>query len=801
MTRCTRCSGDLLDLAIFCPRCGQPHEPDFDQLINRSLSARYTITERLGKGGLSTVFIAYDTHTDQTVVVKVSDPCQLVRHSPPEAFDSTELRHYWMEMLARMRREVVALVNVHHPNIVRIFDTDQITDELRYIVMERLQGQMLREVLTARGRFELPVAIRLTEDIISGLSEVHARGIVHRDLNPRNLLIADCAGQSADSLTHANEFEETATRDHSQSAIRNLQTAIIKIIDFGIARIPQPPGLPPFTQYAVLSGTVAYASPEQCQNLPLDHRSDIYSLGVVLYEMVTGQRPFTGLTPTEIALKQIQSEPVSPRLLVPDLPLGFEAALLRTLAKDPLKRPQTVEELAADLHPFRDGYTARVVVPLNNGHARPAETLAEILGELPHAAQTSDGLEKTAPANLAETDSVNDDSGAINQPPEVRPPLREPHFTTLAPPRRHRVMVATVMVLGLIMAGALSGSQLLSTLQSSLDSAFPAITDNNQPEEAKQNPPGAAASPNAAGTVTRRPGETPLTPTGSAAATQTNSDLLSRLRKYLPGKTQPDQNLAPASASTSTNELSAKMTNPRGTPHGIQMSPMPPPLAQPQMPPVPEPIIVVARDPLPKSSPADAHGPLRDSKTTAPDDPDNGSSTLPKNRRIIQQSPDHEPPLSRTRDDQRSGEPSAKNHDWNRNQRDRTPARDDRHDHESNNDAAESADYAPKVITWSGEVNREREVRLELPGTPGNINIPRQYRKHVGLVEAPGPHNKWRSVVLRVFGNGRTSVVVQWWPHPRQFTQSAGSLLNRHVISPVSLATRAMARQVTRLRR
>ena len=92
------------------------------------------------------------------------------------------------------------------------------------------------------------------------------------------------------------------------------------------------------------------------------------------------------------------------------------------------------------------------------------------------------------------------------------------------------------------------------------------------------------------------------------------------------------------------------------------------------------------------------------------------------------------------------------------------------------------------------------EVRLELPGTPGNINIPRQYRKHVGLVEAPGPHNKWRSVVLRVFGNGRTSVVVQWWPHPRQFTQSAGSLLNRHVISPVSLATRAMARQVTRLR-
>src|SRR5262245_31446935 len=158
----------------------------------------------------------------------------------------------------------------------------------------------------------LPIAL----EVASALIEVHARGIVHRDINPRNIMIADCA---------------------------------IKLIDFGIAKFPQPPGAPPFTQHSALAGTVAYASPEQCASHQVDHRGDIYSLGVVLYEMATGRRPFNGRTPTEIALKQIQSEPKPPRSINSAIRDVLEKTILRALAKNPADRQQSAEELSEEL--------------------------------------------------------------------------------------------------------------------------------------------------------------------------------------------------------------------------------------------------------------------------------------------------------------------------------------------------------------------------------------------------------------------------------------------------------------------
>ncbi|MEK7831966.1 MAG: serine/threonine-protein kinase, partial [Acidobacteriota bacterium] len=326
MTRCQRCFGELSEFVVFCLNCAQVHEPDLSQLLNKTVGDRYKLYRQLGQGGLSTVFAATDLQTDRVVVVKVSDPAQLVRRELTYAIDAEAAHNYWQEMLERMRHEAEALTGIDHPNIVRFFDTGMIGDDLRFVVMEFLRGRMLREELDERGRLEIAEAANIALQLCDALGEVHARGIVHRDISPRNVMLGDQA----------------------------------KLIDFGIAKFPQPPGAPPFTQHSVLSGTVAYASPEQCQSRGVDHRSDIYSMGVMLYEMLTGERPFIGRTPTEIAIKHLQAAAQPPRLLNPSIPTNLEKTILRALAKAPEDRQQSIKELADEL-----GTSVRqVVIPL-----------------------------------------------------------------------------------------------------------------------------------------------------------------------------------------------------------------------------------------------------------------------------------------------------------------------------------------------------------------------------------------------------------------------------------------------------
>src|SRR5258706_9930700 len=136
MSRCTRCFGEVPELAVFCPNCSQPHEPVFGQLLNRVIGDRYQIYRRLEKGGLSTVFTAIDLSTDEIVVVKVSDPSHLTKRELTYALDDTTARSYWAEMLERMRREAETLTQLRHPHIVELYGTGTITAELRYVVME-----------------------------------------------------------------------------------------------------------------------------------------------------------------------------------------------------------------------------------------------------------------------------------------------------------------------------------------------------------------------------------------------------------------------------------------------------------------------------------------------------------------------------------------------------------------------------------------------------------------------------------------------------------------------------------------
>jgi eukaryotic-like serine/threonine-protein kinase len=316
MNRCARCSGTLSLFAVFCPHCARAHEPDLDLLIGQTIGGRYRIYRRLENGGLSTVFVATDLESDRIAAIKVSAPAPLVRRDLSYAVNEADARRYWDELLERMRREVETLAAIEHPNIVRFYGTGLINDDLRYAAMEFLRGRTLREEIDDRGLIPPREAAMRSIDVASALSEVHSRGIVHRDINPRNIFLC---GDS------------------------------VKLIDFGIAKFPQPEGAPPFTRHSMMTGTVSYASPEQCQSHSIDHRSDIYSLAIVLYEMITGERPFQGRTPTEVALKQIQSQPISPRALNSSVPAILENAILRALSKNPDDRQQTVDEFAAEL--------------------------------------------------------------------------------------------------------------------------------------------------------------------------------------------------------------------------------------------------------------------------------------------------------------------------------------------------------------------------------------------------------------------------------------------------------------------
>ncbi len=673
MTRCARCSGELPQFAVFCPHCAQAHEPDFDQLTNLTIDGRYRIYRPLGRGGLSTIFGATDLETDRVVVVKISDPAQLVRREMSYAIDTDNARGYWAEMLERMRREAETLTGIDHPNIVRFYGTGLIGDDLRYVVMEFLRGRTLREEIDRRGSFESSWACRIALEVAHALSEVHSRGIVHRDISPRNIFLCE------DS---------------------------VKLIDFGIAKFPQPPGAPPFTRHSSLIGAVAYASPEQCGSRLVDHRSDIYSLGAALYEMLTGERPFNGRTPTEVALKQIQSEPKPPRAINPAIPPRLEKAVLRALAKNPDQRQQTVEELADELRASLN----QIVIPLpSTAIAEPNVTL--VRGEM---------------ENIFDNDGepVEEGSRVVRR-------------------RRRRFAVATATLL-------------LAVFTSALLFGWPLISS-------KRKAPGA----------TEGAGVTALSsPDAAGAAIGSDADsleLAARMSSLGDGG-NPVATMQPSPASAAQAQpppgVASKATGSGRTIARTTIPPTPAPVptptapkARPQMPPAPAPDITIAREPQPASEPDLAQAPRKE-RDDGGWQRENDTATNNPNRNP-NSSGDHNSDRDSGREDDRKS-----NRNRNRDEGDyRRPSdsrnRDNRSDDDDDDD---SPRIGPKLIQWSGRVNYEREITIEMPGVPGTVDIPRVYRDRVGVIEPPTANNRWRCAVLRVFGKGNVSIVIRWWP-------------------------------------
>ena len=263
-----------------------------------TLGGRYRVERELGRGGMAKVFLGTDTVLGRTVAIKVLAP----QFADDEGF------------VQRFRREAQAAARISHPCIVSVFDTGS-DDGVHYIVMEFVEGRTLAEFLTGGGRIMPDRAIAIGQDVCRALDAAHAQGVIHRDIKPGNIMI--------------NPRGE------------------VKVTDFGIARMTTTAET--VAQTAAILGTASYLSPEQAQGQAVDGRSDLYSLGCVLFEMVTGRPPFLGDSPVAVASKQVLEQPVPPSKLNTDVTQDLDAVILRALAKNPANRYQSAEEFRADL--------------------------------------------------------------------------------------------------------------------------------------------------------------------------------------------------------------------------------------------------------------------------------------------------------------------------------------------------------------------------------------------------------------------------------------------------------------------
>lgn len=457
MKKCPKCGKEYENANTLCPADGTVLERVKDALIGQTLTSKYRIEELISEGGMGAVYRGTHVLMDKVVAVKVLRPSL--------AADD--------KIVARFSREAKAASRISHPHALSVTDFGEDENGVVFLVMEYLKGETLKEVIHEHGQLPLPRVVEIIRQVCGALEAAHNEGVVHRDLKSDNIMLLDIGGGDW-----------------------------AKVLDFGIAKITQNVDQDPaLTAPNLIIGTPQYMSPEQCsQAADIDSRSDIYSLGVIIYEMLVGHVPFTGESPTAIMLKHLQEPPPSVLEERKDVPAAVGRVVMRAMAKHPEDRFQTVSELAEGLALAAENKEQVAVAAADAALGTPERTTNRIVvptgpNEVPRTTSSEESDEATVVRAR--------EMAATSEEPEIISVVAPPPAASFNP---WRIMIPALAALVVIFGVVFALTRNSTSQPSANDNTSPlAVDPAGQPVKPAQTPTGAGErdiKPNAAPTPT-----------------------------------------------------------------------------------------------------------------------------------------------------------------------------------------------------------------------------------------------------------------------------------------------------------